>query len=89
MFALSLLNQEAIVQCNRIMMRNHLAISKKLKIEEENKKLKVMNPKYILVCLDDRTSIKDIDMNYINEYYKPIEKFKYKINLTCFKRIKE
>ncbi|MFR8943196.1 MAG: hypothetical protein ACLVIA_13040 [Bacteroides eggerthii] len=88
-FALSLLNQEAIVQCNRIMMRNHLAISKKLKIEEENKKLKVMNPKYILVCLDDRTSIKDIDMNYINEYYKPIEKFKYKINLTCFKRIKE
>lgn len=48
-----------------------------------------MNPKYILVCLDDRTSIKDIDMNYINEYYKPIEKFKYKINLTCFKRIKE
>ncbi|WP_288669788.1 hypothetical protein [uncultured Bacteroides sp.] len=88
-FALSLLNQEAIVQCNRIIMRSHLTISKKLKIEEENKKLKAMNPKYILICLDEHTSIKDIDMDYINEHYKPIEKFKYKINLTCFKRIKK
>lgn len=70
-------------------MRSHLTISKKLKIEEENKKLKAMNPKYILICLDEHTSIKDIDMDYINEHYKPIEKFKYKINLTCFKRIKK
>ena len=88
-FALSLLNQEAIVQCNRIIMRSHLVISTKLKIEEENKKLKVMNPKYILICLDDHATIKDIDMNYINKHYDAIEKFKYKINLTCFKRKQE